>query len=196
MGGMTVVKNEKDELIPQRTVTGWRAPIIIKPDWSLSFEIMCDASDYVVGVVLGKMIDKHFKPINYASKNNKPWYADYANYLASRVLPFRSTRQEKQKFFSDLRNYYWDESFLLNSMFPESYEGTWPEMRQHKLFHNITANHLEDIMASPPPQKKSSRLGFIGHISSKMHVSWYKFAMDVNELETSHQGTNTSEIHP
>ncbi|GKA96302.1 reverse transcriptase domain-containing protein [Tanacetum coccineum] len=26
-GGMTVVKNDKDELIPQRTVTGWRIPI-------------------------------------------------------------------------------------------------------------------------------------------------------------------------
>ncbi|GKC37196.1 hypothetical protein Tco_1049580 [Tanacetum coccineum] len=26
-GGMTVVKNEKDELIPQRTVTGWRVCI-------------------------------------------------------------------------------------------------------------------------------------------------------------------------
>ncbi|GJR90260.1 reverse transcriptase domain-containing protein [Tanacetum coccineum] len=45
-------------------------------------------------------------------KNNEPWYADYANYLASRVLPFRSTRQEKQKFFSDLRHYFWDEPFL------------------------------------------------------------------------------------
>ncbi|GKF65162.1 hypothetical protein Tco_0191679, partial [Tanacetum coccineum] len=26
-GGMTVVKNEKDELIPQQTVTGWRVCI-------------------------------------------------------------------------------------------------------------------------------------------------------------------------
>ncbi|GJU52060.1 putative nucleotidyltransferase, ribonuclease H [Tanacetum coccineum] len=33
--------------------------------------------------------------------------------LGSRILPFRSTRQEKQKFFSDLRHYFWDESFLL-----------------------------------------------------------------------------------
>ncbi|GJW74740.1 reverse transcriptase domain-containing protein [Tanacetum coccineum] len=47
-----------------------------------------------------------------SNKNNEPWYADYANYLASRVLPFRSTRQEKQKFFSDLRHYFWDEPFL------------------------------------------------------------------------------------
>ena len=29
-------------------------PIIQPPDWSLSFEIMCDASDYAVGVVLGQ----------------------------------------------------------------------------------------------------------------------------------------------
>ncbi|GKA26826.1 putative nucleotidyltransferase, ribonuclease H [Tanacetum coccineum] len=205
-----------------------QAPIMIKPDWSLPFEIMCDASDYAVGAVLGQRIDKHFKPIHYASKtmneaqenytttekellavvfafdkfrqylvlsktivftdhsalrylftkqdakprlirwilllqefdieirdkkgaenlaadhlsrlknpdlgkltraeirdlfpeerlmaisdkNDEPWYADYANYLASRVLPFRSTRQEKQKFFSDLRHYFWDEPFL------------------------------------------------------------------------------------
>ncbi|GJZ69193.1 putative nucleotidyltransferase, ribonuclease H [Tanacetum coccineum] len=45
-----------------------RAPIMIKPDWSLPFEIMCDASDYVVGAVLGQRRDKHFQPIYFASK--------------------------------------------------------------------------------------------------------------------------------
>jgi hypothetical protein len=30
------------------------APIIQPPNWSQPFEIMCDASDYVVGVVLGQ----------------------------------------------------------------------------------------------------------------------------------------------
>ncbi|GJS50534.1 putative nucleotidyltransferase, ribonuclease H [Tanacetum coccineum] len=205
-----------------------QAPIMIKPNCSLPFEVMCDASDYAVRAVLGQRIDKYFKPIHYAKKtineaqenytttkkellavvfafdkfrqylvlsktivftdhsamrylftkqdakprlirwirllqefdikirdkkvvenlaadhlsrlenpdlgkltkaeirdlfleeqlmadsdtNNEPWYADYVNYLASRVLPFRSTRQEKQKFFSDLRHYFWDEPFL------------------------------------------------------------------------------------
>ena len=30
------------------------APIVIVPDWSEPFEIMYDASDYAVGVVLGQ----------------------------------------------------------------------------------------------------------------------------------------------
>ncbi|GJR27804.1 reverse transcriptase domain-containing protein [Tanacetum coccineum] len=38
------------------------------PDWDLPFEIMYDASDYVVGAVLGQRKTKHFQPIHYASK--------------------------------------------------------------------------------------------------------------------------------
>ncbi|XP_035830019.1 uncharacterized protein LOC110944728 [Helianthus annuus] len=44
------------------------APILVSPDWSLPFELMCDASDYAVGAVLGQRVDKHFHPIYYASK--------------------------------------------------------------------------------------------------------------------------------
>ncbi|GKB75781.1 reverse transcriptase domain-containing protein [Tanacetum coccineum] len=150
-----------------------QAPIMIKPDWSLPFEIMCDASDYAVGAVLGQRIDKHFQPIHYASKtmneaqenyttienellavrdnkgvenlavdhlsqlenpdlgrltkaeirdifpeerlmtisdkNNKPWYADYANYLAGRVLPFHQIIRRcvaKDKAAQILRQYH------------------------------------------------------------------------------------------
>ncbi|GJT68386.1 reverse transcriptase domain-containing protein [Tanacetum coccineum] len=130
-GGMTVVTNEENELVPTRLVTGWRvcidyrklneatckdhfplpfmdqmlerladleclkgvktpnstklekihfqafqtlkkklteAPILIAPNWDEPFEIMCDASDYAIGAVLGQRIEKHFRPIHYASK--------------------------------------------------------------------------------------------------------------------------------
>ncbi|GJZ07511.1 reverse transcriptase domain-containing protein [Tanacetum coccineum] len=36
----------------------------------------------------------------------------------------------------------------------ESYEGASPEMRQHKSFGNVTADHLEDIMVSPLLQER------------------------------------------
>ena len=38
------------------------------PDWSLSFEIMCDASDYAVGAVLGQRRGKKPHVIYYASR--------------------------------------------------------------------------------------------------------------------------------
>ena len=44
------------------------APIIQPPDWSLPFEIMCDASDYAMGAVLGQTKDKKHNVIVYASK--------------------------------------------------------------------------------------------------------------------------------
>lgn len=44
------------------------APIMVSPDWSLPFELMCDASDFTVGAVLGQREGKYFRPIYFASK--------------------------------------------------------------------------------------------------------------------------------
>jgi len=44
------------------------APVVVAPDWSCTFELMCDASDVAVGAVLGQKRDKVFRVIYYASK--------------------------------------------------------------------------------------------------------------------------------
>nr|GEV95928.1 reverse transcriptase domain-containing protein [Tanacetum cinerariifolium] len=44
------------------------AQILIAPNWDLSFELMCDASDFAICAVLGQRYEKHFRPIHYASK--------------------------------------------------------------------------------------------------------------------------------
>nr|GFB33237.1 reverse transcriptase domain-containing protein [Tanacetum cinerariifolium] len=44
------------------------APILIAPNWDQPFELMCDASEFTVGVVLGQRVEKHFRSIHYASK--------------------------------------------------------------------------------------------------------------------------------
>ncbi|GJX37612.1 retrovirus-related pol polyprotein from transposon TNT 1-94 [Tanacetum coccineum] len=44
------------------------APIMVSPDWSQPFELMCDASNFAVGAMLGQHEGKHFRPIHFASK--------------------------------------------------------------------------------------------------------------------------------
>ena len=44
------------------------APIMLTPDLNNDFEIMCDASDYAMGTVLGQRTEKIFKAIYYSRK--------------------------------------------------------------------------------------------------------------------------------
>ncbi|KAK8600348.1 hypothetical protein V6N12_050204 [Hibiscus sabdariffa] len=79
------------------------APIVQLPNWDYPFELMCDASDTSVGVVLGQNIGKEPHVIAYASQgppfqeefteenmmlaqSRTPWFADLVNYLATGKL--------------------------------------------------------------------------------------------------------------
>ena len=44
------------------------ALVMTVPDWSQPFEVMCDASDFAIGAVLGQKRDKLFRAIYYASR--------------------------------------------------------------------------------------------------------------------------------
>ena len=44
------------------------APVMTVPDWSQPFEVMCDASDFAIGAMLGQKRDKLFRVIYYANQ--------------------------------------------------------------------------------------------------------------------------------
>ena len=52
---------------------------MVKPDWNKDFEIMCDASDFAMGAVLGQKAEKMFKAIYYASKTFNEARENYSN---------------------------------------------------------------------------------------------------------------------
>ena len=54
------------------------APIVVTPDWASPFELMCDASDFAVGAVLGQKKDKVFRAIYYASRTLNEALLNYA----------------------------------------------------------------------------------------------------------------------
>ncbi|GJW09659.1 reverse transcriptase domain-containing protein [Tanacetum coccineum] len=43
---------------------------------------------------------------------SEPWFADFANYLVGNIIPKGMTYQQKNKFFSDLKHYFWEEPYL------------------------------------------------------------------------------------
>ncbi|GKD15755.1 reverse transcriptase domain-containing protein [Tanacetum coccineum] len=51
------------------------------------------------------------------STRDKPWFADIAHYLVSDIIPKGMTYQQKNKFFSDLKHYFWEEPYLFKVCF-------------------------------------------------------------------------------
>ena len=67
-------KSAFDE-IKSRLIT---APIMVTPDWNKEFEIMCDASDYTMGAILGQRTEKMLKAMYYASKTSNEAQENYS----------------------------------------------------------------------------------------------------------------------
>ncbi|GKC69130.1 reverse transcriptase domain-containing protein [Tanacetum coccineum] len=44
--------------------------------------------------------------------DDEPWFVDFANYLASDIIPKGMTYQQKNKIFLDIKHYFWEEPYL------------------------------------------------------------------------------------
>jgi len=92
------------------------APIVRAPNWDHPFEIICDASDYAVGAVLGQRIDGKLHVIYYASRTMdevQTRYATTEKELLAVVFAFEKFRSylvgSKVKVYTDhatLRHIY------------------------------------------------------------------------------------------
>ena len=59
--------------------------------------------------------DEHLLVVQHAQmlqQSESPWYADFANYLVSGLLPPELNFQETKKFLHDVRSYQWDDPHL------------------------------------------------------------------------------------
>ncbi|GKC94981.1 reverse transcriptase domain-containing protein, partial [Tanacetum coccineum] len=83
------------------------APILIAQDWDLPFELMCDASDFAIGAVLGQRHEKHFKPIHYASKTMtkaESRYTTTEKEMLAVVYAFKKFRRDCPGGFSSFKS--------------------------------------------------------------------------------------------
>ena len=63
------------------------APIVVAPDWDLPFELMCDASDYAIGAVLGYKKERRFLVIHYANRTLNDAQLNYST-MEKELLAF------------------------------------------------------------------------------------------------------------
>ncbi|GJX23761.1 reverse transcriptase domain-containing protein [Tanacetum coccineum] len=59
-------------------------------------------------------VDNNFPGETLMEINTKdePWFADFANYFVADIIPKGMTYQQKNKFFSNLKHYFWEEPYL------------------------------------------------------------------------------------
>nr|GEW19726.1 DNA-directed DNA polymerase [Tanacetum cinerariifolium] len=116
------------------------APILIALNWDLPFELMCDKSDFAIvldtkgaenlaadhlsrlenpyeNVLDPKEINETFpletlSMVTFRGGSSAPWFADFANYHAGNFIVKGMSSQQKNKFFKDVKHYFWDDPFL------------------------------------------------------------------------------------
>nr|GFB32770.1 reverse transcriptase domain-containing protein [Tanacetum cinerariifolium] len=123
------------------------ASILIAPNWDQPFELMCDASDYAIGAVLGQRIDKQFRPIHYASKTMNQAEANYtttekemlANVFdpkeINETFPLESLNKVAHKdpstpWFVDLANYH-EGNFIIKGMTSQQKQKFFKDARHY-----------------------------------------------------------------
>nr|GEY17663.1 reverse transcriptase domain-containing protein [Tanacetum cinerariifolium] len=50
--------------------------------------------------------------VSFHSNLSTPWFADFANYQARNFIVKGMSSQQKNKFFNDVKHYFWDDPFL------------------------------------------------------------------------------------
>jgi hypothetical protein len=129
------------------------APIIQPPDWSQPFEIMCDASDYVVGAVLGQRKEGKVHVIYYASKALNGAQLNYATTEKKLLAVVFAFEKFKSYIVNSKVIVYTDHAaikYLLSKKDAKPRLIRWilllqefdVEIRDKKVSENVVADHL------------------------------------------------------
>ncbi|GJU00938.1 reverse transcriptase domain-containing protein [Tanacetum coccineum] len=90
-----------------------------------------------------------------------PWFAGFANYLVGDIMPKGMTYQQKNKFFSDLKNYFWEDPYLFkvcsDGMIRRCVSGPETHTILDQCHHGPTGRHYGPTITA----KRSLRLRLI-----------------------------------
>ncbi|GJV36010.1 reverse transcriptase domain-containing protein [Tanacetum coccineum] len=59
--------------------------------------------------------DEYLMAVHVRETSEDPWYANYANFLVSKIIPHGLTYHLRKNFLSDVKHYIWDDPYLFKS---------------------------------------------------------------------------------
>nr|GEU41988.1 reverse transcriptase domain-containing protein [Tanacetum cinerariifolium] len=122
----------------------------------MPFELMCDASDFAIGAVLGKRQDKHFRPIHYASKTMTEAESNYTTTEKEMLAVVYAFEKFRSYLIMNKRIVYTDHSalkYLFSKKDSKARLLRWVLLLQELTFkvtdtkgaENLAADHLFEL---------------------------------------------------
>ncbi|GJU32599.1 reverse transcriptase domain-containing protein [Tanacetum coccineum] len=113
--------------------------------------------------------------VTFRGDSSTPWFADYANYHAGNFIVKGMSSQQKNKFFKDVKNYFWDDPLFCPKLSANQIDSRCS--LQAKSFVDIfnsdaTIGSTGDITVPTTPPKRFLNQDFIGARFTEMPMTW------------------------
>jgi hypothetical protein len=137
------------------------APIMKPSDWSLPFEIMCDASDFAMGAVLGQRVGKFPHVIYYASKTLMDAQVNYTT-TEKELIAVVFALNKFRSYLLGSKVIIYSNHVALRHLLAKKETKPWLirwilllqefeiEIRDKKGTENVVSDHLSRIQFEPP----------------------------------------------
>ncbi|GJS07019.1 reverse transcriptase domain-containing protein [Tanacetum coccineum] len=117
--------------------------------------------------------------------DNTPWFADFANYHAGKFIVKGMSSQQKNKFFKDVKHYFWDDPFLFKNCADQVIRRSC-SFRGKKLMTFLsfaTVDPLGDTMVPITQQERSLTQDSMAHALIRMPTTLSPIVTFVNVKE-------------